>query len=78
MGSYIDSATEKVKTFHDGCDKVTSDLNSIKHDCDKIRDNMVCLAQAKEYAETRGGSAWDKAMNFSEYVYEHDPNSDSD
>ena len=29
---------------------------------------------AKEYAEKKGGSAYDRAMNFSEYVYEHDPN----
>ena len=35
---------------------------------------MACWANAKEYAEKKGGSAYDRAMNFSEYVYEHDPN----
>ena len=77
MSSYIDKidkATEKVKEFNKGIYGLINDIDATKNHCDQIRDNMACWANAKEYAEKKGGSAYDRAMNFSEYVYDHDPN----
>ena len=74
MSSYIDKVTEKVKEFNKGIYGFINDIDATKEHSDQIRDNLACWANAKEYAEKKGGSVYDKSMNFCDYVYEHDPN----
>ena len=74
MGSQVDEASENVREFNKGVYGFINDIDATKNHCDQIRDNLACWANAKVYAEEKGGSSFDKAKNFSDYVYDHDPN----
>ncbi len=70
----IDSATNALSSFNKCVYQIADDMHATKTHIDQIRDNASLWAHAKQYAESQGGSSYDKAMNFSKYCYDNDPN----
>ena len=73
-GNKIDKATEKLHSFNEGVNQFSNDAHATRTYADQIRDNLSLWAHAKQYAESQGGSSYDRAMNFSKYCYDNDPN----
>ena len=70
----IDKTTEKLHSFNQGVNQFSNDTHAIRTHADQIRDNISLWANAKQYAESQGGSGFDRVMNFSKYCDDNDPN----